>query len=180
MQNPWESDPSRVPLLFATWIGSLLSGVIWERVSFFWGDFALSYALFLITSLWFIESTLELCLWLRKRQIEPARLIAICGKWLLWVSILFVTFSLRRFDPILSVLSSSLEIVVLLTQSLYIVRAAARLMGNSLASRVLRVFENQLEHQVSQALHQLQQVTEEKESLKKQLDQLQQNQEQQP
>lgn len=153
-------------------LGSLVSTAVWDRVQYFWGDFALSYGLFLITGLWLIESLLELCHWLREGRASLTNLVKICGRWLVWVAILFVSFSLRKFEPLLALLSSTLELVVLLTQSLYVLRGAAKVMGKSLASRVLRLFESQLEQKLEQVLNQLQVVCEQKQSLEQRLERL--------
>jgi len=144
-----------VPLLTAHLLLSLVGAVALQRLQQFWGDFALSYSLLIMTCLWFMDTVLGICQSIRDRAFSPSALGRGCGKWLLWVTILFVGYALATLDPMLNLVAHTLEMAVILTQSLYVVRGAAELLDNPLADKLLQVFEGRLEQRLQQILDEL-------------------------
>ena len=115
----------------------------------------LSYALLLTTVLWFLETALNLCSAARQRRFSLTELARHFGKWLLWVTILFVAYSLSRVDPVLDMLCKSMQVSVLLTQALYVLRGATALLDNPLADKILRVFQGRIEQRLQVILDDL-------------------------
>lgn len=143
------------PLLATHILLSLAGAVALQRLHQFWGDFALSYTLLFMSCLWFLDTVLATWQSIRDRAFCPSILSRGCGKWLLWVTILFVAYGLAALDPMLKLVAHTLEMAVILTQSLYVVRGAAQLLNNPLADRLLQVFEGRLERRLQQILDEL-------------------------
>lgn len=146
------------PLLAVHLSLSLLGGLLLERLQQFWGDFALSYALILTTILWFLDTLFTVWISLRDGEFSPGELGRSCGKWLLWVSILFVAYSVGQLDTNLGFIGKTMEMSVLLTQGLFVVRGAAKLLNNPLADQLLRIFQGRLEQKLQEILNDLSQA----------------------
>ena len=146
------------PLLAVHLSLSLLGGLLLERLQQFWGDFALSYALILTTILWFLDTLFTVWISLRDGEFSPGELARSCGKWLLWVSILFVAYSVGQLDTNLGFIGKTMEMSVLLTQGLFVVRGAAKLLNNPLADQLLRIFQGRLEQKLQEILNDLSQA----------------------
>ena len=146
------------PLLAVHLSLSLLGGLLLERLQQFWGDFALSYALILTTILWFLDTLFTVWISLRDGEFSPGELARSCGKWLLWVSILFVAYSVGQLDTNLGFIGKTMEMSVLLTQGLFVVRGAAKLLNNPLADQLLRIFQGRLEQRLQEILNDLSQA----------------------
>lgn len=144
-----------LPLVAAHVSLSILGGLILERLQQFWGDFALSYALILTTILWFLDTVFTVWISLRDGEFSPGELARSCGKWLLWVSILFVAYSVALLDSNLGFVGKTMEMSVLLTQGLFVVRGAARLLNNPLADQLLKIFQGRLEQRLQEILNDL-------------------------
>lgn len=146
------------PLALAHFALSGLGGLYLERAHIFWADFALSNSLMLLTVLWFLDTVFGVWQSLRDRIFSPGALVRGCGKWLLWVSILFVGYSLGRLVPTLSLVGSTMDTAVILTQSLYVVRGAARLLDNPIAEKLVKAFEGRIERRLQQVMEELAQT----------------------
>lgn len=136
-------------------LASVMGGLILERLHTLWGAFAMSYVVLLMTCLWALDGLLVLWQSLRDRRLCPVDLCRECSKWLLWMSILFVAYILTVFDPLLSVVSRTLEMAVILTQAVYVLKGAAQLLDNPLAHRLVKAFEGRLERRLQEVLDEL-------------------------
>ena len=143
------------PLLAAHVSLALTGGVLLDRLQQYWGEFFLSYALILTTILWFFETLFTLWNALKNGSFSPTELAQGCGKWLLWVCILFVAYSLALLDPTLSLIAKTMQVSVLLTQALYVVRGAAQLLNNPLADQLLRLFQGRLEQRIQEIFNEI-------------------------
>ena len=143
------------PLLAAHVSLSLLGGVLLDNLQRYWGDFFFSYALSLTTILWALDTTFSTWSSLQERTFSPGELARCCSKWLLWVTILFVAYSIVILDPILGLVGKTMQMAVLLTQSLYVVRGAARLLNNPLADQLVQAFQGNLERRIQSLVKEL-------------------------
>ena len=133
--------------------GTLVGAGLLERLQFYWGDFLLSYELLLVTILWFLEIIFVFATGIRVRQLAPGDLCRISTRWLLWVAILFVAYSLGHTDALFVPLGHIVGMAVILTQSIYVVRGAARLApDNPQAQKFVDVFESRLEKRLQQLI----------------------------
>ena len=136
------------PMLAAHVSLSLLGGIVLDNLQRYWGDFFLSYALSLTTLLWALETAFTTWNALQERTFSPGELARCCSKWLLWVSILFVAYSIVVLDPVLGLIGKTMQMAVLLTQSLYVVRGAAKLLNNPVADQLVQAFQGNLERRI--------------------------------
>jgi hypothetical protein len=143
------------PLLAAHISASVIGGFFLDHLQRYWGDFFLSYALSLTTILWALETIFTVWNSLQERTFSPGELARSCSKWLLWVTILFVAYSIVVLDPILGLIGKTMQMAVLLTQSLYVVRGAAKLLNNPLADQLVLAFQGSIERRIQALVKEL-------------------------
>lgn len=143
------------PLLFAHVSLSVIGGFLLDHIQRYWGDFFLSYALALTTILWALDTIFTIWNSLQERTFSPGELARCCSKWLLWVTILFVAYSIVVLDPILGLIGKTMQMAVLLTQSLYVVRGAAKLLDNPIADQLVTAFQGNIERRIQALVKEL-------------------------